>query len=131
MKDTVVFSSPFKGEAGRGMGFDDLVCRPSRCFFLPHPHPDPLKGSERHSCDCHATNAHGTESHPLMMKHAKGELKARPSHPLRGPRLALHSQPAAAVHRMRCETPPRPLAGRLLIGSLRSISPAAHPVVSR
>ena len=50
-------------------------------------------------------NAHGSESHPLMMKHAKGELKARPSHP--------------------------PLAGRLLIGSLRSISPAAHPVVSR
>ena len=101
MKDTVVFS-PFKGEAGWGMGFDDLVCRPSRCFFLPHPHPDPLKGRERHSCDCHATNAHGTESHPLMMKHAKtkfqwrltpassalslaavtkGKLKARPSHP--------------------------------------------------
>ncbi|TNC98169.1 MAG: hypothetical protein FD118_4071, partial [Rhodocyclaceae bacterium] len=26
------------------------------------------------------------------MKRAKGELKARPSHPLRGPRLALHSQ---------------------------------------
>ena len=64
MKDTVVFSSPFKGEAGRGMGFDDLVCRPSRCFFLPHSHPDPLKGRERHSCDCHATNAHGHERPP-------------------------------------------------------------------
>ena len=50
----------------------------------------------------------------------KGELKARPSRPLRGPRLALHSQPAAAAHRVRCETPPRPLAGKLLIGSLRS-----------
>jgi len=45
---------------------------------------------------------------------------ARPSLPLRGPRLALHSQPAAAARRMRREFPPRPLAGRLLIGSLRS-----------
>jgi hypothetical protein len=66
------------------------------------------------------------------MKHAKGELISRPSHPLRGPRLALHSQPAAAAQRMRCETPPRPLAGRLLIGSLRStITSRYEHVVSR
>jgi hypothetical protein len=39
-------------------------------------------------------NADGSKLHPQKMKHAKGELKARPSHP--------------------------PLAGRLLIGSLRS-----------
>ena len=34
--------------------------------------------------------------------------------------ISPHSQPAAAAHRLRCGTPPRPLAGRLLIGSLRS-----------
>ena len=62
----------------------------------------------------------------------KGELKARPSHPLRGPRLALHSQPAAAAHRLRCETPPRPLTGRLLIGSLRStITRRSERAISR
>ena len=44
-------------------------------------------------------NAHGSKFHPQKMKHAKGELKARPSHP--------------------------PLAGRLLVGSLRSTSPVA------
>ena len=27
MNDTVVFSSPFKGEAGRGRGFDDEIGR--------------------------------------------------------------------------------------------------------
>jgi len=42
------------------------------------------------------------------------QRRARPSHPLRGPRLALHSQPAAAARRMRRIFPPRPLAGRLL-----------------
>jgi hypothetical protein len=35
--------------------------------------------------------------HPLMMKHAKSSIKTRPSHPRCGPRLALHSQPAAAA----------------------------------
>ena len=48
-----------------------------------------------------------------------------PSHPLRGPRLALHSQPAAAAHRVRCETPPRPLPGEVtnllaLLGHIES-----------
>ena len=67
-----------------------------------------------------------------MMKHAKSKLKARPSHPLRGPRQALRCLPAAAAQRMRCETPPRPLAGRLWIGSLRStITGRSEPVVSR
>ena len=41
MNDAVVFSSPFKGEAGRGMGFDDVVCCPPPCLLLPHPHPNP------------------------------------------------------------------------------------------
>jgi hypothetical protein len=50
----------------------------------------------------------------------KSELKAHPSLPLRGPRQALHSLPAAAARRMRREFPPRPLTGRRLIGSLRS-----------
>jgi hypothetical protein len=68
----------------------------------------------------HAGKADGSQYHPLMMKRPKSELKARPSHPLRGPRLALHSQPAAAARRMRREFPPRPLSGRLLINSLRS-----------
>ena len=39
MNDTVVFSSPFTGEAGRGMGFDDVVCCPSPCLFCPIPTP--------------------------------------------------------------------------------------------
>ena len=45
---------------------------------------------------------------------------ARPSRPLRGPRLALHSQPAAATRRTPRKIPPRPLTGRLLIGLLLS-----------
>ena len=41
MNDTVVFSSPFTGEAGRGMGFDDVVCCPSPCLLFPIPTPTP------------------------------------------------------------------------------------------
>ena len=33
MNDAVVFSSPFKGEAGRGMGMAPMLG--------PHPHPSP------------------------------------------------------------------------------------------
>jgi hypothetical protein len=44
----------------------------------------------------------------FLMAQTKGGMNDAPSHPLRGPRLALHSQPAAAAHRVRCETPPRP-----------------------
>ena len=52
------------------------------------------------------SNAHGSESHPLMMKHANGKSKARASHPA--------------------------LARRLLIGSLRStIGSRPERVVSR
>ena len=48
-----------------------------------------------------------------MMKRAKGGIKARPlPPPLCGPRLALHSQPAAA-RRLRRVFPPRPLAGEV------------------
>jgi hypothetical protein len=55
---------------------------------------------------CFHPNAHGTECHPQKMKHAKGEWKARPSHP--------------------------PLAGRLLICSLRSaITRRSERVVSQ
>jgi hypothetical protein len=51
-------------------------------------------------------NTHGSKLHPQKMKHAKGELKARPSHP--------------------------PLTGRLLICSLRSaITSRSEHVVSR
>jgi DNA polymerase-3 subunit epsilon len=54
----------------------------------------------------------GTETSPLTLRdvidrHGGGP----PPHPLRGPRLALHSQPAAAARRMRREFPPRPLTG--------------------
>ena len=53
MNDTVVFSAPFKGEAGRGTGFDDVVCCPSPSLFCPIPTPTlPLKGREHPSCNC-------------------------------------------------------------------------------
>ena len=67
------------------------------------------------------SNAHRGECHRPIMKHAKSGIMARPSRPLRGPRLAVSSEPAAAAPRMRCETPPRPLAGRRLVCSLRSM----------
>ncbi|MCK9989729.1 MAG: hypothetical protein RugAbin2_00743 [Rugosibacter sp.] len=66
--------------------------------------------------------------HPLMMKHAKGSIKAAP--PNREARHGWLCKVGACVANPRPSHPP--LAGRLLSGSLRERrDPASNSVVSR